>query len=202
MRPSTSWTTLRIQMHAPICHIGTTWHQPDQNRRILHLPLPSSFGLCCYEGCSCAGEDEEQIHQGQWNHAEKTAQLACCINKAKASSAWLSTTGRLVPWLHWNGTWHPLPRACPLQKVYYCLQLGAPVTQPSVRPVHQTRLSFLIVLWTYTRCSTRVNCAPNHNTLYTKPLGLIPVFANLRQIFKKIYKATWSAYKYTSTLNK
>lgn len=201
MRSSTSWTALRIQTHAPICHVGTVWHQPDQNRRILHLPLPSSFGLCCYGGWSCAGEDEEQIHWGQWNHAEKTAQLVCCKNKAKASSAWLSTTGMLVPRLHWNGTGHSLPRACPLRKVCYCLEPGAPVTQPSVRSVYQTRLSFLIVLWTHTRCRTWANCVPNHSTSYTKRSGLIPVFANARQIPRNNYKATWSAYKYMSTLN-
>lgn len=58
---------------------------------IFHSPAPAAMGkdsgLCCWGGCSCAGEDEEEIHQMQRNHTEKMAQLKPCAVKTKLKPA-------------------------------------------------------------------------------------------------------------------
>lgn len=65
---------------------------------------------------SAAEEDEEEIHQRQWNHTENgTTQAMCCEDKARASSGCLSITHK--PWLPRNGSDCSL-RACPLQQVW------------------------------------------------------------------------------------
>lgn len=122
--------------------------------------------------------------------AEKAAQLEPCAGKTKLEPAQPgspSDAGTLCPGCAGTapGTLHPEPVPCKkstaaLSSAHHsCSQAQGQDIGP--------RSPF--VLQAYARCGTQANCAQNQNKLYTKPSGLIPAFATLKQMLKKICKA-------------
>lgn len=133
---------------------------------ICHPPAPAprgkDSGLCCSGGCSCAGEDEEKIHQRQWNHVEKMAQLKPCAVRTKLEPAQPVSPSHTSLCPNCPGMAHTLhPEPVPSNRS----ELGTSFTWPSVSSLYQTML-----LYCFTG-RTPANCAPNPKQTAHQTLG-------------------------------